>query len=116
MAITMTDAAEPRRIFVEVVTANYFDTLGVHPSMGRFFLPAEDTTPGAAPVAVLGYAAWQGRFGGAPDILGRTIKLNSTPFTIIGIGPKGFKGVYAVFGPDVWVPSTMAEQSRLTRR
>src|SRR5205814_5269243 len=110
MAITMTDAAEPRRIFVEVVTANYFDTLGVHPSMGRFFLPAEDTTPGAAPVAVLGYAAWQARFGGAPDILGRTVKLNSTPFTIIGIGPKGFKGVYAVFGPDVWVPSMMAEQ------
>ena len=109
-AITMTDTAEPRRIFAEVVTANYFDALGIHPFMGRFFLPSEDTTPGAAAVAVLGYTAWQGRFGGAPDILGRTIKLNSTPFTIIGIGPKGFKGVYAVFGPDVWVPSMMADQ------
>ncbi len=110
MAITMTDAGEPRRIFVEVVTANYFDTLGIHPFMGRFFLSSEDTTPGAAPVVVLGYAAWQGRFGGASDILGHTIKLNNTPFTVIGIGPKGFKGVYAVFGPDVWVPSMMAEQ------
>jgi putative ABC transport system permease protein len=110
MAITMTDTAEPHRIFAEVVTANYFDTLGIHPFMGRFFLPREDTTPGAAPVVVLGYAAWQGRFGGASDILGRTIKLNNTPFNIIGIGPKGFKGVYAVFGPDVWVPSMMAEQ------
>jgi len=110
MAITMTDTAEPHRIFVEVVTANYFDTLGLHPFMGRFFLSGEDTTPGAAPVVVIGYAAWQGRFGGASDILGRTIKLNNTPFTIIGIGPKGFKGLYAVFGPDVWVPSMMAEQ------
>jgi predicted permease len=110
MAITMTDTAEPRRIFVEVVTANYFDTLGIHPFKGRFFLPSEDTAPGGAPVAVIGYTAWQGRFGGAPDILGRTIKLNSTPFTIVGIGPKGFKGLYAVFGPDVWVPSMMADQ------
>ena len=85
MAITMTDTAAPHRIFVEVVTANYFDTLDLHPFMGRFFLSGE-------------------------DILGRTIKLNNTPFTIIGIGPKGFKGVYAVFGPDVWIPSMMAEQ------
>jgi macrolide transport system ATP-binding/permease protein len=110
MAVTMTDNAEPRRVFMELVTANYFDTLGLHPYMGRFFLPEEDVTPGAVPVAVLGYTAWQGRFGGAPDILGRTIKLNNTRFTIIGVAPKGFKGLYAVFGPDLWVPSMMAEQ------
>src|SRR6267142_1281710 len=110
MAITMTDEREPRRIFVELVTANYFDTLGLNPFMGRFFFSSEDTTPGAAAVAVLGYSAWQSRFGGAPDIVGRTIKLNNTPFTIIGIGPKGFKGLYAVFGPDIWVTSMMAEQ------
>jgi len=110
MAITMTDGAEAHRIFVEVVTANYFDVLGIHPTMGRFFLSSEDTTPGGAAVVVLGYTAWQGRFGGASDILGRRIKLNNTAFTIIGIGPKGFKGLYAVFGPDLWVPSMMAEQ------
>jgi predicted permease len=110
MAITMTDEREPRRIFVEVVSANYFETLGLRPFMGRFFLSSEDATPSVAAVAVLGYSAWQSRFGGASDIVGRTIKLNNTPFTIIGIGPKGFKGLYAVFGPDVWVPSMMAEQ------
>jgi len=110
MAITMTDAAEPHRIFVEVVTANYFDVLGIRPFMGRFFLSSEDSTPGTGAVVVLGYTAWQGRFGGSSDILGRTIKLNNTPFTIIGVGPKGFKGLYAVFGPDMWVPSMMAEQ------
>src|ERR1700747_35233 len=80
------------------------------PLMGRFFLPSEDVTPGAAPVAVLGYAAWQGRFGGTPNILGRTIRLNNTPFTIVGVGPQGVKGVYAIFGPDLWVPSMMAAQ------
>ncbi|HEX2664388.1 MAG TPA: ABC transporter permease [Candidatus Acidoferrum sp.] len=110
MAVTMTDKGEPRRIFAEIVTANYFETLGIHPSLGRFFLPGEDQTPGAAPVAVLGYTAWQSRFGGVSDILGQTITLDETPFTVIGVGPKGFKGVYAVFGPDLWIPSMMAEQ------
>lgn len=110
MAVTMTDKDEPHRVFAEIVTANYFETLGLHPFLGRFFLPSEDTTPGAAPVAVIGYTAWQSRFGGDPGILGRTIRLNETPFTIIGVGPKGFKGVYAVFGPDLWVPSMMAAQ------
>jgi predicted permease len=110
MGVTMANGAESHRIFLELVTGNYFDTLGIHPLKGRFFLLNEDTTPGAASVVVLGYAAWQGRFGGASDILGRTIKLNNTPFTIIGVGPKGFKGVNAVFGPDMWVPSMMAEQ------
>ena len=110
MAVTMTDKDQPHRVFAEIVTANYFEALGLHPFLGRFFLPSEDTTPGAAPVAVLGYTAWQSRFGGDPGILGRTIRLNETPFTIIGVGPKGFKGVYAVFGPDLWIPSMMAEQ------
>jgi predicted permease len=110
MAVTMIDKADPHRVFMELVTANYFDTLGIHPYLGRFFLPDEDAKLGAAPVAVLGYAAWQSRFGGEPDIVGRTIKLNDVPFTIVGVGPKGFKGLYAVFGPDLWLPSMMAEQ------
>ena len=110
MAVTMTDKGEPHRVFAEIVTANYFDTLGIHPFLGRFFLPSEDQTPGARPVAVLGYTAWQSRFGGVSDILGQTITIDETPFTVIGVGPKAFKGVYAVFGPDLWIPSMMAEQ------
>ena len=110
MAVTMTHGGEPHRVFAEIVTANYFDTLGIYPFLGRFFLPGEDRTPGAAPVAVLGYTAWQSRFGGVSDILGQTITLNGARFTIIGVGPKGFKGVYAVFGPDLWIPSMMADE------
>jgi predicted permease len=109
-AVTMIDKAKSHRVFMELVTGNYFNTLGLQPSLGRFFLPDEDIKPGQGAVVVLGYAAWQSRFGGAPDILGRTIKLNNIPFTIVGIGPKGFKGLYAVFGPDLWVPSMMAQQ------
>jgi predicted permease len=110
MALTMSAGSESQRVFAEVVTGNYFDTLGIRPRMGRFFLPDDDARPGASPVVVVGYAAWQGRFGGASDILGRTIKLNNFAFTIIGVAPLGFKGVNAIFGPDLWVPSMMAEQ------
>jgi predicted permease len=110
MALTMSAGSESQRVFAEVVTGNYFDTLGIRPQIGRFFLPDEDARPGASPVVVVGYAAWLGRFGGASDILGRTIKLNNIAFTIIGVAPQGFKGVNAIFGPDLWVPSMMAEQ------
>lgn len=110
MPVTMTTNAVPRRVFMELVSANYFETLGVRPFMGRVFSTEEDSPPSAAAVAVLGYGAWQGRFGGELDILGKTIKLNDTTFTIIGIGPKGFKGTFAVFGPDLWVPTMMAQQ------
>ncbi|MGC1902403.1 MAG: ABC transporter permease [Candidatus Acidiferrum sp.] len=109
-AVTIIDKDEPHRAFMELVTANYFATLGLQPALGRFFLPDEDTTSGMAPVAVLGYSAWQNRFGGRADIVGQSIKLNNVPFTIIGVGPKDFKGLYAVFGPDLWVPFTMARQ------
>lgn len=109
-ALTISTGRESQRVFAEVVTGNYFDTLGIRPLMGRFFLPEEDASPGANPVVVLGYAAWQGRFGGASDILGRSIKLNNIAFTIIGVAPQGFKGINAIFGPDMWVPSMMAEQ------
>ena len=108
--LTISTGPESQRLFAEVVTGNYFDTLGIRPQIGRFFLRDEDVTPGAIPVVVIGYAAWQGRFGGASDILGRTIKLNNVAFTIIGVAPEGFKGVNAIFGPDLWVPSMMAEQ------
>lgn len=109
-SVTMTVNRSPHRVQLELVTANYFETLGIRPFMGRFFLRGEDIVPGAAPVVVLGYSAWQDRFGGDPNILGRTIKINDTPFTVIGIAQKGFKGVYAVFGPDMWAPSMMAAQ------
>jgi putative ABC transport system permease protein len=108
--ITLTGQGRPERIFAELVTANYFETLGVKPEVGRFFLPEEDRTPGGHPVVVIGYGPWQSRFGGRPDILGRTIAINRIAFTVIGVAPAGFKGLDPVFGPDVCVPSMMTEQ------
>jgi predicted permease len=107
--LTLLEGGRPRRLFGELVTGNYFATLGVRPFKGRFFLPDEDASPGAAPVLVLAHAAWQSRFGGVGDIVGRTLRINGLAFTVIGVAPEGFKGVNAVFGPDVWLPATMAE-------
>jgi len=111
LIITLQDGGKSRRLFAQLVTQTYFDTLGVRPALGRFFTPAEDREPGAAPVAVLSYNAWQSRFDGEPDTVGRRIDLNGIAFTIIGVAPKGFLGLNAVFGPDVILPATMSEQA-----
>ena len=110
MVMTLNGEAGSQRIFGELVTKGYFETLGLKPAEGRFFLPGEDTTPGSASVAVLNYASWKGKFGGAPGIIGQTLNINGSSFTVIGVAPPGFIGVSAVFGPDVWLPATMAQQ------
>lgn len=110
LVMTLNGNTEPQRIFGELVTRGFFESLGIHPAKGRFFLPAENTTPGSVNVAVLSYGAWQRKFGAAEDILGRNLAVNGTTFTVIGVTPSGFIGVSAVFGPDVWLPATMAQQ------
>jgi hypothetical protein len=97
-------------MFSELVTGNYFSTLGLSPVRGRFFLPEEDSTPGAHAVAVINYGTWQARFGGAADIIGKTLRLNNVVFTVIGVAPPQFIGVNTIFGPDLWVPAAMAKQ------
>lgn len=108
--VTLEIGGSSQRMFAELVTGNYFSTLGLTPAVGRFFAPDEDGTPGAHPVAVMNYASWQSRFGGEKDIVGKTLRLNSIVFTVIGIAPRGFIGVNAIFGPDLWIPAAMAEQ------
>ena len=107
--ITWQAGAASERMFAELVTGDYFGTLGIKPARGRFFLPEEDGTPGAHAVAVMNYGTWQTRFGGSDSILGRTLRLNNTIFTVVGIAPPRFIGVNSIFGPDLWIPAAMAE-------
>jgi predicted permease len=107
--LTRQEEGAPEVLFAELVTGNYFATLGLTPSAGRFFAPEEDV-PGGSPVAILNYATWQTRFGGAPDIIGRAVRLNEVVFTVIGVAPRGFIGVNAIFGPDFWLPAATAER------
>lgn len=89
------------------VTPNYFTELGTRAAYGRMLSPALDDSPGAPPVVVISYGLWQQRFGGDPNVIGRTIHLNSKPVTIAGVTPYAL----ATLGgqnPDLWLP--MAQQ------
>lgn len=108
--ITWQGGAASEGMFSELVTGNYFSTLGLRPAKGRFFLPEEDSAPGAHAVAVMNYGTWQARFGAAGNIVGKTLRLNNVPFTVVGVAPPKFIGVNAIFGPDLWIPAAMAEQ------
>jgi predicted permease len=108
--LSMTEGADPELIWGEIVTGNYFSGLGVHPVVGRGFLPEEDRAPGQKPVCVLNYNFWKHRFQEDPKIVGRTIKINDHPLTVVGVAPHGFLGTTLFnFVPDVWVPAMMQQ-------
>jgi predicted permease len=91
-----------------VVTANYFDLLRLRPAMGRFFLAEEDQVPGRDAVVVLSYDMWRTRFGADGAILGKIVRVNGTAFSVVGVAPEGFHGVFMGLPPnDVWIPSAM---------
>jgi len=98
------------RVRAEAVADNYFGMLGVQLLLGRAFLPEENKTPGANPVAVLGYSLWRSRFGGDPKVIGQTALLNDTNYTIVGVAPANFKGMTIESPTDVWVPAMMIGQ------
>jgi putative ABC transport system permease protein len=91
-----------------VVTANYFTLLRLTPRAGRFFSADEDRVPGRDAVAILSYEFWRTRFAEDPDVLGTTVRINGTPFTVIGIAPQHFHGIVAGLEPNaVWIPTAM---------
>ena len=77
-----------------IVSANYFDAIGVHPILGRGFEPGEDVGSDAHPVAVISYQLWRNRFKSDPQIVGKMQRLNNVPHTIIGVAPEGFYGTF----------------------
>ncbi len=97
--LTGTDA--PERLQVEMVSAGYFPLLGVNAIVGRSFTAEEDGAPGANTAALLGYGLWQRRFGGDPQVVGKTIELDKQGFTIVGVLSPGFRGQSGT--ADVWL-------------
>jgi predicted permease len=91
-----------------VVTANYFTLLRLTPRAGRFFSVDEDRVPGSNAVAIFSYDFWRTRFAEDPHLLGTTVRINGTPFTVIGIAPEHFHGIVAGLEPNaVWIPTAM---------
>ncbi|MGH8281838.1 MAG: ABC transporter permease, partial [Gammaproteobacteria bacterium] len=91
----------------EVVTENYFQTLGISPLLGRVFNSSEGRVPGSDPIVVLSAATWKSRFGGNPAVIGTTIRVDGTLFTIIGVAPESFQGLSRGIAAELWVPMGM---------
>src|SRR5947208_11029826 len=92
-----------------IVSANYFDALGVLPMLGRGFRPEEGTGRNAHPVTVISYLTWQDRYKGDPAIIGKTQYLNGVQHTIIGVAPEKFHGTFIGYSFNFWVPTSMQE-------
>src|SRR6267143_784144 len=92
-----------------IVSANYFDAIGVHPILGRGFEPGEDAGRNAHPVTVISYQLWKGRFKSDPQIIGKSQRLNNVVHTIVGVAPEGFYGTFVGWAMQFWVPASMEE-------
>ncbi len=103
------DGDQPQVLAGQLVSATYFATLGVQPARGRFFVPAEDSGRGAHPVVILGDGTWHRRFGGDPNIVGRTIQLNGQAMEVIGVAPPAFRGTVPMLEPAIFVPLMQME-------
>ena len=105
------NVGEPGRVeraYGELVSGNYFSALGLTPALGRFLRPDETDKAGGEPVAVISHGYWQTHLSGDPNVLGRTIRVNGLPITIVGVAPKGFQGSVLMLNFDIWLPATMA--------
>jgi predicted permease len=102
-AVTAADGESPREALAYVVSASYFQLLGIGLSLGRSFSAQEEADPGAGRVTVISHSLWTRRFDGRADVLGRTVAINGQAFAIIGIGPSRFMGTEPL-EPDFWVP------------
>jgi predicted permease len=91
-------------------TGGYFATLGVPALVGRTFGPGDDKPGAAEPVVVISHSLWQRRFGGDPNIVGRALRLDTLPVTVIGVMPPGFVGFQADVNPEVWWPLQLGTQ------
>ena len=108
---------KPQEFFFSYVSGNYFSALGIKPAAGRLFVPGEGEAPDAAIALVLGYSYWQKRFGGDPGVIGRQVRLNGAPATIVGVVEKRFHGTYANTDMHGFVPlSYMARSENGERR
>jgi len=110
MGTTLSVGERAEQVAGSVVSANYFDALGVHPILGRAFQAGEDEGRNAHPVTVISYWMWKQRFGGDRNVIGRVQMLNGLPHTIVGVAPEGFYGTFVGHPIQFWVPASMQER------
>src|ERR1700732_2464940 len=101
---------DPSNVWEYETSGNYFDTLRMQPYLGRFFHASDEHGPNSAPYVVLSYAYWHSHFQDDRGVVGRVVRLNKHPFTILGVAPPGFQGTVLFYAPDIFVPIVNREQ------
>jgi predicted permease len=106
--MTVSVRGEAEAADVEMVSGNYYSVLGVRPQLGRGIQESDDGEVGSGPVVVISDRLWTNRFGRAADVVGRSLLVNATPMTVVGVNPPGFTGAYSAQGaPDILLPFSM---------
>ncbi len=100
-----------RPVWGYIVSGQYFEVVAIKPYLGRLLERADDDHPGASEAAVLSWPAWKNYFGSNPNIVGKTVRINKHPYTIVGVTPEGFYGTEKFLQPDIFVP--MANEASL---
>ncbi len=105
------DAPHTERVWGEMVSGGIFDMLGIQPEAGRFFsIEERDDAQNAHAVVVISHGYWKSHFRSSPEAIGSTLRINRTPFTVIGVAPEAFHGTHSGLDFDFWVPLTMYGQ------
>jgi putative ABC transport system permease protein len=107
VAITVDANGQPDAVAGQLVSGNYFEVLGIRIPVGRGFTPDDDRIGSPVRVAVISHALWQRVFHADRSLIGRTIRLNSNPYTLVGVAPPGFTGPILGIAADVWVPTAL---------
>jgi predicted permease len=103
-------SGNPTVVWPYMVSANYFDALGIQPYAGRFIHASEEHGKNSMPEVVLSYALWRSEFNSDRAVVGHTVQINKHPFTVVGIAPPDFRGTELFFAPDLWAPIVNAPQ------
>jgi len=118
--VALDTGKDPSRIWGLEATGNYFDLLGIQPYVGRFFHPSDEKGMNSAPYIVLTYAYWHSHFQDDRGVVGRVVRVNGHPFTILGVTPPDFRGTFIFFAANFYVPMVNQDQivgdSRLSNR
>jgi predicted permease len=106
--MTATIDGRAEAVSTEMISGNFYSALGVQPALGRAIGESDDGEPGSGPVLVISDGYWTNRFSRSPSVIGKTININSTPMTIVGVNSPGFTGAYdSMSSPDVFMPFSM---------
>jgi putative ABC transport system permease protein len=105
------------RLMATAVSGNYFSALRLDPVAGRLILPSDGELGGRQPIAVLSHSYWSRRFGASTSIVGREVRIDGRPFTVVGVAPENFHGTFAFLSSELYVPLELFQsQARLSNR